>query len=137
MLIRLSITFLIIILCTDIDECTVHLHTCRLTDQECVNTVGSFNCRTKLLSTNCPAGYEYNRISLDCEGTNTSMNYIKIKRLLFSCIKGVHTDFRHVVVYIIHQIIAVFTDISHALLFFIALLKTRLTLDIKIYNILI
>ncbi len=53
---------------SDIDECTVNLHTCRLADQECVNTVGSFRCRDKLL-TNCPAGYEYNRISLKCEGT--------------------------------------------------------------------
>ena len=52
----------------DIDECSVNLDTCRRSDQDCVNTVGSFTCRRKPLTTNCPAGYEYSRISQTCEG---------------------------------------------------------------------
>lgn len=51
---------------TDVNECQMGLHNCSLKDGEvCVNMPGTFMCR---LSPKCPQGYQYNNITLKCEG---------------------------------------------------------------------
>ena len=44
----------------DLDECAFGNATC---DQNCTNTMGSYNC-------SCFDGYEYNVATLTCEGIN-------------------------------------------------------------------
>jgi hypothetical protein len=51
---------------TDVNECLTGLHNCSLKDGEvCVNMHGTFMCR---LSPKCPQGYQYNNMTLKCEG---------------------------------------------------------------------
>lgn len=54
----------------DIDECAEGFDICVREIQYCINTPGGFDCQSKkdFNRYNCPAGYKFNNVTLNCEG---------------------------------------------------------------------
>ncbi|CAL8134912.1 unnamed protein product [Orchesella dallaii] len=58
--------------CVDIDECAEGYDICVREIQYCINTPGGFDCQSKkdFNRYNCPAGYKFNNLTLNCEDVN-------------------------------------------------------------------
>lgn len=63
----------------DIDECQLRMDICIREIQYCINTPGGFDCQSKkeFQKYNCPAGYKFNNLSLNCDGER-----VKIKSII-------------------------------------------------------
>lgn len=68
--------FLKMYLFIDIDECTTYGRTLCATHHQCVNTMGSYQCISKII---CPAGFEPDPAGNRCVGTKLLANISRIK----------------------------------------------------------